>query len=173
MKSVWFTVINDIIPTNERLAKIHLIDTTICKYCGKPDTLQHRITECKRRDRHMEVDTHPTCCNPPDKANIHFNRMDYPPTIPLLNPPAAGGNFTGARTFGVFPNNNNDVRLPSTTPTTCDALDGRHTVDLNTEKNWDAVRIYYSNNPPTGTRTTNNRDITRNGFSPNQTLHPK
>ena len=46
MKSVWFTVIHDIIPTNERLAKIHLTDTTLCKYCGKPDTLQHRINEC-------------------------------------------------------------------------------------------------------------------------------
>ena len=43
---MWFIVIHDIIPTNERLAKIHLTDTTLCKYCGQPDTLQHRITEC-------------------------------------------------------------------------------------------------------------------------------
>jgi hypothetical protein len=46
MKSVWFTVIHYIIPTNERLAKIHLTDTMLCKYCGQPDTLQHHITEC-------------------------------------------------------------------------------------------------------------------------------
>jgi len=46
MKSVWFTVIHDIIPRNERLAKIHLRDTTLCKYCGPPDTLQYRITDC-------------------------------------------------------------------------------------------------------------------------------
>ena len=46
IKSVWFTVIHDIIPTNERLAKIHLTDTSVCKYWGQPDTLHHRITEC-------------------------------------------------------------------------------------------------------------------------------
>ena len=79
--------------------------------------------------------------------------MDYLPTIPLLRPPpAAGGNW--------YISEHNDGCLPSTTPTTCDALDGKGTIGLNTEKKWDAIWIYYSIHSPTATRTTNNRDIT-------------
>ena len=46
LKSLWYTVIHDIVPTNERLAAIHLSDTELCNQCGKTDTLQHRITDC-------------------------------------------------------------------------------------------------------------------------------
>jgi hypothetical protein len=46
MKSVRFTVIHDIIPTNVRLSKIHLTDTNRCMHCGRTDTLLRRITEC-------------------------------------------------------------------------------------------------------------------------------
>jgi len=40
-------VIHDIIPTNEGLAAIHLVDTDACRRCGKMETLQHHVTECK------------------------------------------------------------------------------------------------------------------------------
>jgi hypothetical protein len=36
---------HDLLPT-DRLAAIHLTDTTACLSCGHPDSLQHRITEC-------------------------------------------------------------------------------------------------------------------------------
>jgi len=46
LKSLWYTVIHDIVPTKERLAAIHLSDTELCNQCGKTETLQHRITDC-------------------------------------------------------------------------------------------------------------------------------
>jgi hypothetical protein len=36
-------VIQDILPTNERLHKIRLVDSTLC---GQPDTFQHSVTSC-------------------------------------------------------------------------------------------------------------------------------
>ena len=38
LKSLWYTVIRDIVPTNERLAAIHLSDTELSNHCGKTDT---------------------------------------------------------------------------------------------------------------------------------------
>jgi len=49
MKSVWFTVIHDILQTNERLVKIRLTDTIHCNLCGRRDTIQHLIMECRER----------------------------------------------------------------------------------------------------------------------------
>ena len=46
VKSIWYTAIHDIIPTNEHLSKIHLTDSNRCTHCGQSDTLLHRITEC-------------------------------------------------------------------------------------------------------------------------------
>jgi hypothetical protein len=39
-------VINDVIPTNERLHKIQIATTDKCRYCDNKDTQQHRLTEC-------------------------------------------------------------------------------------------------------------------------------
>ena len=47
LKSTWYIAIHDLIPTNDRLAAIHLTDTHNCSRCGQPDSLQHRITDCK------------------------------------------------------------------------------------------------------------------------------
>jgi hypothetical protein len=46
IKSAWYTVMHEIIPTNESLAAIHLVDTDSCRQCGRPDILIHRLTEC-------------------------------------------------------------------------------------------------------------------------------
>jgi len=46
VKSVWFAAIHDIVPTNDRLAAIHLTKTSSCTRCGEPDSIQHTITEC-------------------------------------------------------------------------------------------------------------------------------
>ena len=35
------------VPTNDRLAAIHLTDTHNGSRCGQPDSLQHRIMDCK------------------------------------------------------------------------------------------------------------------------------
>jgi hypothetical protein len=43
---VRYQVIYDIVPTNERLAKIHLSDTTQCHQCGRTGIILHRMTEC-------------------------------------------------------------------------------------------------------------------------------
>ena len=47
IKSIWFMVIHDLIPTNDRLAKIQHSESNQCPHCGQPDTLIHRLTECK------------------------------------------------------------------------------------------------------------------------------
>ena len=46
IRSTWFQVIHDLIPTNARLARIRLCDTDKCPCCGRMDTLLHRLTEC-------------------------------------------------------------------------------------------------------------------------------
>ena len=43
---VWFRVIQDLIPTNERLQRIRMVQTDTCRKCTMKDTLEHRITAC-------------------------------------------------------------------------------------------------------------------------------
>jgi hypothetical protein len=47
IKSTWYAAIHEIIPTNERLAAIHLTTTTPCVRCGATDTLLHRQIACE------------------------------------------------------------------------------------------------------------------------------
>jgi hypothetical protein len=47
IKSTWYLVIHEIIPTNERLYAIRLTDNDRCSQCERLDTLQYRIIECK------------------------------------------------------------------------------------------------------------------------------
>jgi len=42
----WFMVIHDLIPTNDRLAKIQRSTTNNCQHCGRVEILIHRLTEC-------------------------------------------------------------------------------------------------------------------------------
>ena len=46
VKSAWFAAIHDIVPTNDRLASIHLANTSSCARCGEVDFIQNKITEC-------------------------------------------------------------------------------------------------------------------------------
>ena len=46
LKSAWYNIIHDLIPTKERLAAIHLADSNLCDKCAKTDTLIHRLTDC-------------------------------------------------------------------------------------------------------------------------------
>jgi hypothetical protein len=46
VKSNWYIMVHDLLPTNERLYKIRLTTTEACKLCGRTYTLKHRITEC-------------------------------------------------------------------------------------------------------------------------------
>jgi hypothetical protein len=43
---VWFRVIHDIFPMNERLQRIRMVQTDTCRNCNMKDTLEHRITAC-------------------------------------------------------------------------------------------------------------------------------
>ena len=40
----WYVVIHDILPTNGRLHKIRLVDSTLCGHCREQDTVQYRGT---------------------------------------------------------------------------------------------------------------------------------
>ena len=44
--SMWYIVVYDIMPTNERLHTIRLVESDRCGRCGRRDTLAHRLTEC-------------------------------------------------------------------------------------------------------------------------------
>jgi hypothetical protein len=46
IKAAWYKVINDILPTNERLQRIRVAPTDRCRHCEKQDTLLHWLTEC-------------------------------------------------------------------------------------------------------------------------------
>jgi hypothetical protein len=46
IKSTCYTALHDLIPTIDRLATINLTDTSAYSSCGRPDSLQHKITEC-------------------------------------------------------------------------------------------------------------------------------
>ena len=46
VKSTWYRVIHDIIPTNYRLHRINMSTSASCSECGGTDTLEHRLTEC-------------------------------------------------------------------------------------------------------------------------------
>jgi len=46
VKINWYMVIQDILPTNERLHKIRQVDSPLCGHCGQPDTVEHRVTAC-------------------------------------------------------------------------------------------------------------------------------
>jgi hypothetical protein len=39
-KSIWYTVIHGIVPTNERLYTIKLVESGLCRQCDETDTLQ-------------------------------------------------------------------------------------------------------------------------------------
>jgi hypothetical protein len=44
-KSTWYTMIHELIPTNERLYELRLVDSDRCRHCGRQGTIQHRLTE--------------------------------------------------------------------------------------------------------------------------------
>ena len=44
--SMWYIVVHDRVPTNERLHVIRLVQSDRCRHCGRRDTLIHRLTEC-------------------------------------------------------------------------------------------------------------------------------
>jgi hypothetical protein len=46
IKSVWYAVINDIVPTHVRLAAINRMPSAACQACGEEDTLRHRLVLC-------------------------------------------------------------------------------------------------------------------------------
>jgi hypothetical protein len=53
-KGDWFHNVHDLCQTNERLHKIHLSTTDKCRHCGRTDSLQHRMTECREGRRSWE-----------------------------------------------------------------------------------------------------------------------
>ena len=47
VRSTWYMVIHDILPTKERLKRIAKVDSDLCNQCGQTDTIHHRIIECE------------------------------------------------------------------------------------------------------------------------------
>ena len=48
-KAAWYKVVHDILPTNERLFRIRMVPTDMCRKCDRTDTLSHRLIECGER----------------------------------------------------------------------------------------------------------------------------
>jgi len=45
-KTTWYKIIHDLVPTKERLHKIRIAPTEICRLCDRKDTLLHQLAEC-------------------------------------------------------------------------------------------------------------------------------
>ena len=65
-KAAWYKVINDILPTNERVHEIRMSPTDTCSNCGMHDTLQHRLTECGEGPQNTK-----TCPHSQDDPNSY------------------------------------------------------------------------------------------------------
>jgi len=49
VKINWYVAIQDILPNNESLHKIRLLDSPLCGHCGESDTVQHRVSTARGR----------------------------------------------------------------------------------------------------------------------------
>ena len=47
VKSVWYAVIHDILPTHDRLASINLVPNSQCPRCTAEDSVVHRVLHCQ------------------------------------------------------------------------------------------------------------------------------
>jgi hypothetical protein len=47
VRTIWYVITHDILPTNSRLYKIKLHENGKCKCCDQYDTITHRCTACK------------------------------------------------------------------------------------------------------------------------------
>jgi hypothetical protein len=43
--AAWYKVVHDILPTNERLFRMFMVPTDMCRKCDRTDTLSHRLIE--------------------------------------------------------------------------------------------------------------------------------
>jgi hypothetical protein len=43
-RAAWYKAKNDILPTKERLHRIHMTPNDACRNCDMTDTLMHRLT---------------------------------------------------------------------------------------------------------------------------------
>ena len=89
LKSTWYIAIHDLIPTNDRLAAIHLTDTHYCIRCGQPDSLQHIITDC-RGSNHMELDARETRADTPYGPAALTTDMAAPTRLSLMATASTG-----------------------------------------------------------------------------------
>ena len=79
VRSAWYTVVHDVIPTNVRLHKIRLMDTDNCTQCERQDTTLHRLTECGVRKEIWD-------CTLTRKGRIRSTDSSCIPTEGLLSP---------------------------------------------------------------------------------------
>ena len=45
-QSLWYQVVNNVVPTNEALHKIGLTPDPKCRCCGQKNTIEHKLTDC-------------------------------------------------------------------------------------------------------------------------------
>ena len=48
ISSMWYIILHDIEPTNDRLHVIKLVESEPCRHYGKLATLAHRLKECNK-----------------------------------------------------------------------------------------------------------------------------
>jgi len=152
-EAVWFMVIHDLIPTNDRLAKIQRSATNQCAHSGRPDTLIHRLTECSEgtdiwrwtRSRIaiiLHTDSHYITLEWTVRPSFHF--------CPLQRQ----GQFCGTSPSWCITVYNTGIEFrPPTTLTSCDVPDGKYITRHVGGKKLGITWIYYSlrHTPPGGT----------------------
>jgi hypothetical protein len=104
IKSVKFLIIHDLIPTNDRLAKINLNDTPRCTRCDRKDTLLHRLAECNEETEIWRWTRLMMTIILRIDPTTHSPGLDHPSEFSLLATSKACRSSVDPRPYGVLHN---------------------------------------------------------------------
>lgn len=78
VRSTWYMVVHDIVPTKERLYRIRMSASDSCSYCGQGDSILHRLTSCPRvRPVYIQAQAFLQRIHFPINRQEQFIRPDY------------------------------------------------------------------------------------------------
>ena len=94
LKSTCHVEINDIVPTNDRLAAIHLKATSACSSCGQAYSIQLRITDCGEGPIIWNWTRKKTRDHTPNGPQIYNQGMDDTSRLQIMAKAKVGSNST-------------------------------------------------------------------------------
>jgi len=101
-KATWYRVIHDIVPTLERLHKIRMVLTDLCRHCNLTDALR-RLTECMGRVNNMWVDKTANSDNTKNGSEANTRSMATTPRPQIVAPETSPRCIMGAQKLRNIP----------------------------------------------------------------------